>query len=343
MQNTKVNMYEHSEDVIPVSITLPKKVFDHLAAKTFEEAQIKSKQLLPIIERLAYAAFSKKDKPSWDAVQNLLYYFNHNDITRKNRLHNFTWMVESVLRQAILDQEIRAMAPVNLECEDQFSAEAAVEEMAKKANAHRINHHPLLTHMAEKGLSQNEILHFISNYYVNNRLFHLFIVTLSLFTPLEGRTELANNFFDELGAGDTAMAHPKLFLKNFDTVGRPTEIIPLAEALHLANAKTHAAYLSGDYHYGMGGFGFIELTMPEQMKKILAGLGKSNVPKKDLEFWDMHISIDLEHGKTWFREMLSLVQTPEQAKKCLQGGMILLEARATMYDGIWNAIQSERQ
>ncbi len=341
MKNIKICIL-NDYDTIPVSIILPEDIYNNLSAKTFEETQNKIKYLSPIIENLSHQAFIERNKVAWNTVQNLLFYLNYNDITRKNRVQDFTPVIELILRKIILDQEIKTIPTAILDCKDNFSPESAVQEMMDKANSHRINYHPLLAHMSENGLSKKAVLHFISNYYVNNRLFHLFIVTLSLFTPLEHRTELANNFYDELGSGDNSMAHPKLFLKNFDTLGRPNEILPFAESLHLANAKTYAAYLSGDHYYGMGGFGFLELTMPEQMKKILKGFTKSGLPKKDLEFWEIHITVDLEHGKTWFREMLDLVKTPEQAIKCLQSGIRLLEARATMFDGIWHIIQSEK-
>ncbi len=102
----------------------------------------------------------------------------------------------------------------------------------------------------------------------------------------------------------------------------------------MVNAKTYAAFLSGDYYFGMGGFGYIELAMPNQMIKILKGLEKSGLPKQDLEFWDAHITLDLEHGKTWFSEMLKLIKNSEQAQRCLEGGSSLLEARAKMFDSI---------
>jgi len=181
--------------------------------------------------------------------------------------------------------------------------------------SHRINSHPLLEEMNTQGLSKKCLKAFLENYYVNNRLFHVFIAALSLCTPMRKRTELANNFYDELGSGDSTMAHPVLFLKNFNSIRLPERITPEPESLSLVNAKTYAAFLCGDYHYGMGGFGFIELTMPNQMRKILNGLTKTGLPKKDLEFWETHITIDEKHGEAWFSEMADLITNETQASK----------------------------
>lgn len=318
---------------VKVNLTLPEK-FVVAGVQDIEEVQRRVNELSPLISSLAHSAFSKNNKSSWDLVQTLLYYWNYRDLLRIDRIKDNSPLVEYALRKIVLDEQIRNQPNYSLECFKHFTPEKAVEEMADKAYSHRINQHSLLTEMANNGIKAEAVKVFLENYYVNNRLFHLFIIALGLAAPLSRRTEIANNFFDEMGAGDHAMAHPNLFLKNFYTIGKPTSISPLPEALCLANAKMYAAFLCGDPHYGMGGFGYIELTMPEQMKKILSGLEKSGIPRSDLVFWETHISIDIEHGKAWFEEMLALIETPEQAQRCLTGGLTLLEARATMYDGI---------
>lgn len=328
---------EESHSGIPIEVNVPERWHFNYPIVTLDHAYEIAKKELPEIEKLAVDAFANKDKRSWQLTQNTLYIWNAQDIFRKNIVDN-RFVLQTILRNKILQVEQNNSPKHRLECQNNFTVDRAVQELADKAHAHRINTHPLTTELSKNGISSEHVKVFLNNYYVNNRLFHLFIATLSLLTPLEGRTELSSNFYDELGSGDNAMAHPVLFLKNFNSFGRPQVIKPHAEALYLVNSKLYAAFLSGNYHYGMGGFGFIELTMPNQMIRILDGLRKSKVPENDLEFWRIHISIDLEHGKHWFEEMRNLVTTPQQAQDCLQGGMTLLEARATMYDGIWNEI-----
>ncbi|MFI4957497.1 MAG: iron-containing redox enzyme family protein [Gammaproteobacteria bacterium] len=302
---------------------------------TIDDAYRKTTELIDRTQKLAKEAFVDKNKPSWDLVQVLLYYWNRRDLLRVERINDYTHLVEYALRKIVLDVENTFLPEYKLESFDNFTPERAIEELADKVYSHRINEHPLLNEMAKNGVSLQTVQTFLENYYINNRLFHLFIAALSLSTPMAERTELANNFYDELGSGDCAMAHPNLFLKNFNNIGRPNRIEPMSEALSLVNAKTYAAFLCGDYHCGMGGFGYIELAMPNQMVKILAGLRKSGLPAENLEFWETHIHIDLGHGKAWFSEMRKLIHTPEQAQKCLKGGMRLLNARAAMYDGVW--------
>lgn len=335
----KVLWQENSLSAIPIALSVPTDFLIQESINDYNDALHLIKHLSPLVEKLAQEAFFQQQKSAWDDIQKILYLWNMEDLFRRNEITSgYKSIVQNILRKKIIDIKLAATNLPTFEFEGEFSPQKAVVQLADRASSHRINYHPLLAELEKNGLPLDGIKTFINNYFVNNRLFHLFIVTLSLFTPLERRTELANNFYDELGGGDNQLAHPILFLKNFNTMGRPHEIEPLPESLYLANEKLFAAYLSGDYHYGMGGFGCIELTMPNQMRKILNGLKLSNLPRKDLEFWEIHISIDIEHGKTWFNEMLNLITTPEEAQSCLQGGMALLDARASMYDGIWNCI-----
>lgn len=252
--------------------------------------------------------------------------------------------VRQVLRNELvgIDWRVRMERAPHLACAADFTPERALDELAERAKSHRINTHPLLTHMAEHGLPTEIAQLLLSNYYVNNRVFHLHIAAQSLSTPLSMRGEMYENLVDELGNGEFEQAHPNLFMHSFDTIGRPDTIRPQPESLALLNTKILYTFLSGDYRYGVGGLGFIELSMPDQMRKILSGLRRSGLSEPDLIFWDLHITIDEAHGESWFDEMRVFVDSPDRAQKTLEGGMALLDARAGMFDGVWAAMQQER-
>jgi len=328
---------ENCRDSIPISVNVNSNLLLDTPIKTYEEARQFIDANLGEVRLLAENAFRNKIKPSWDEIQNLLYYWNINTLMKKN-IADYRNHIFETLRNEVANIEAMSRESYILACESNFTPSQAVSELAERANSHRINNHPLLLALHEDGLSLDAVRILIDNYYVNNRAFHLFVAALSLSTPIEYRPELAVNFYDEMGEGDFAMAHPILFFKNYHSLGVPTVIEPLPEALCLLNSKLYATLLSGDYCFGMGGFGFIELTMPNQMIKIFEGLKKSDLKDADLEFWETHIAVDLKHGEAWFEEMEKFLDSPTIAHQCLQGGMYLLEARATMYDGIWHAI-----
>lgn len=224
-------------------------------------------------------------------------------------------------------------------CRDRFSPEDAIQELYDRAMEHRIRRHPLLLALSKDGFSKEETKLFLSNYYVNNRVFHLHVAAQSLSTPLRMRGEFYKNLYNELGAGEVDEAHPLLFLKSFNSLGgMPEFVVPLPESLHLLNAKIYQTFLSGHFTYGTGGLGFLELAMPAQMEMLYTGLQKSGLPKDDLVFWELHITMDQDHGQAWFDEMLTVIKDVEDAERTLDGGLALLAARAQFYDGVWSAI-----
>lgn len=335
---TSFTFQEDSISAVPVEVDVPKEwllerpfanlggVFSYLARE------------MPRVEALALAAYAYNDRFAWSIIQNILYIWNVKQIFRLDTVDSYKYLAYSVLRRKIVDTQLKHRPIFTLECEKNFTPEKAVNELYERAMSHRINSHPFLAELQKNGIPLNQVRLFLNNYYVNNRLFHLFIAAQSLSTPMEMRTELYTNLDDELGQGDNAFAHPTLFLKNFNTIGKPKLIKPLPEALFLANCKFTSTFLSDCYQTGLGGFGFIELTMPNQMLKIYEGLKKSGLPEQDLDFWQIHITVDIEHGEAWFGEMAELIKTPQHANLCLNGGMLLLEARATMYDGFLRAL-----
>jgi pyrroloquinoline-quinone synthase len=293
---------------------------------------------------LAERAFRHRDRKAWEQIQRALYVWNTEDLERTLHPTGFASMAHRTLRNMVVALENVYRPHHELECRANFSIEAALEELYNAATSHRINNHPFLKHLETNGLAPDHIRLFLDNYYVNNRLFHLHIATLSCTTPLRRRNDLYANLHDELGGEDAHLAHPLLFLRNYDTLGPSKEITPLPESLYLLNTKVALTHLSDDCLQGFGGLGFIEIAMPRQMRSILNGLRRSGMSDRDLIFWETHIKIDEEHGRNWFAEMREMITGPQDAEALLNGGNALLDARALVYDGIWRAVQeSEMQ
>lgn len=295
-------------------------------------------QSLPVITRLADKAFYQRDYSSWEKLQQLLFYWNSEIFNARKEQACFTASVKAVLRNVILKTQYEALAhdsPIELQCRDTFTTRAAVEEIYAVASNHRMNSHPFLKMMAEDGLSREMARLFIENWNTDSQIFHLYIAMQSLNTPFELRGELYHNLHEELGEGKIENAHPVIYERNYRTMPRSRVIEPLTESLHMFNTQVYYTSLSGNFRKGLGGLGFIELNVPVQMQMIYDGLRKSGFPDKDLIFWPLHIALDSEHGEAWFDEMAKVIQTADDAQAALEGGVRVLDARASMFDALW--------
>ncbi len=312
--------------------------------KNYSEALETVNSLVGSIRTLGRQAFISKDRASWQKAQHLLYHWNSEELIRATSFGDYGRTVRHILRNqllAIQEESLRKKLSPQLKSFKDRPIDQMLLELRERAHAHRINRHPLLQEMALHGLSSEGARLFLENYYVNNHLFHLHIAALALTAPLEARAEIAQNFYDEMGEGDLSRAHPVLFLKIFDLAGRPDVIDPLPESLDLLNSKIYCGLLCGNAAIGLGGFGFLEMTMPAQMKLILAGLKKSGFKDSELEFWSLHITLDAIHGDNWFESMSQIIKTPEDARNALFGGLLILDARASVYDAIWNVLSQD--
>ncbi len=294
------------------------------------------------IKPIALRAFRDSDELSFSKIQHILYHYNTNDMERIVDPTSLRGVAERAVRNFIFSIQEDYYVPYLKEINGQFSIEKAINVLKEEALSHRINSHPLFKVM-DAGLSKDEIRIFLDNYYVNNRLFHLHLATLSLTTPLVKRNDLFANLYDELGCDDVDNAHPTLFLKNYDFIGLSDSIEPSSGTLHLLNTKIGLTHLSSDFRKGFGGLGFIEISMPVQMKSILKGLTNSGMSTSQTTFWDLHISIDERHGESWFHEMRELINSVDDYKIILDSGIRLLNARASLYDDIYTAINLLRQ
>lgn len=295
---------------------------------------------LEALEPLAHRAFSENDYASWVKAQEILYHWNcesfHSRQDSQNLLHNAKMILRNYL-VSYEQKELNKQHPVILDCFSDFTADRAIEELKNKAKAHPINKHPYLLAMQQYGLPQDKIRLFMDNWNTDSYIFHLYIAAQSINTPFEIRAELYYNLYQELGEGDIARAHPIIYAKNYQTLGKSIQVHPLPESLYVFNTQVYYTLLCGAYEKGLGGLGFIEVNVPEQVKMIYEGLKKSGMPEDDIEFWPLHISLDSEHGDAWFEEMRQIMTTPAAALAALEGGTRVLDARMRIFDGLYAA------
>jgi pyrroloquinoline quinone (PQQ) biosynthesis protein C len=313
---------------------------------SLEQAFALIQERRPAVEALARRAFAQRDPEAWYEAQSMLYHWNLQELERTVSVTDLSRLVTQVLRNTILEVQYDSSVTgtPTLACWDRFDSETALVELREAAMAHRINSHPLLDHIEREGLTPDEMRIFLANYYINNRVFHLHVAAQSLSAPLEMRVDMYQNLYDELGRGSYEGAHPVLFLRNFQSIGKPEQVdSPLGGALNLLNTKIYLTFLSGDFRKGVGGLGFLELLMPNQMRKIYHGLLKSGLSEEETLFWKLHIEIDAQHGESWVSSMTPHVQTREHALSMLQGGLAMAEARASFYDSVWEAISLSRR
>lgn len=308
-----------------------------------ESQDVPNQQNPPLsrIEELAHEGFQDSGGLAWQKIQTLLFEENLRLMRDGFGLGtpNFirAWEIRQLvelIEQSYLPPE---HIPPNIDHVDDF-----MPWLKSRISQHRVNHHPLFELFDSDQLSDEDVRYFLSNYRVNMQRFHLHVAAFSLIVPFEMREELYHNLYDEFGQGDFSQAHPNLFEPLMDHYGGAREEDINPETCHLLNTKINLAWFADGLHYGIGGMGALELSIPLQQRRVLAHLRRRGLSESLVKFFVVHCELDEDHGEGWFAAGRSQMDTREKLQKVLSSAMRMLEARAKVYDGIHRGIIERR-
>jgi pyrroloquinoline quinone (PQQ) biosynthesis protein C len=293
------------------------------------------------LEELAHGAFQSKGGELWNATQFMLFDLNLKLISGGFGLgtqrSEKDWMVRNTFERVEQMYLSKETVPTNLVAPEDF-----LVWLKHRIAGHRVNHHPLFDHFDADSLSREEVRYFLANYRVNMQRFHLHVAAYSLIVPFEMREELYHNLHDEFGQGDFRKAHPNLFEPLMDHFGGAREEDINPETCHLLNTKINLCWFADGLHYGLGGMGALELSIPAQQRRILAHLRRIGLSKDLVEFFVVHCECDEAHGDGWFAAGLPYLVGSEAFQRTFTGAMRMLDARAGVYDGILAGILRRR-
>jgi hypothetical protein len=290
-----------------------------------------------LLEDLAHEAFQHKGGELWRELQRLLYTINVRMIESGFGLGRpraeSDWRIRNIVERVEQQYLPREEVPQQLtDCEE------FLVWLKGRIAAHRVNAHPLFDYFDRDDISKEECRYFLSNYRVNMQRFHLHVAAYSLIVPFQMRQELYDNLYDEFGQGNFAQAHPNLFEPLMKHYGGAKESDYNPESFHLLNTKISLCWFADGLHYGLGGLGALELSIPAQQRRILAHLRRRGLSEELVKFFVVHCELDGEHGDGWFAAGQPYTLTRAHFQKVFDGAMRMLEARAGVYDGVLRGI-----
>jgi pyrroloquinoline quinone (PQQ) biosynthesis protein C len=307
-----------------------------------EEFQLANiQEYVQAVEKLAIQAFENKNSAAWQELQFMLYKMNQSLIQNGHGLGTPRCLREWLIRNTIEKIELQYLPQEQLPKEIN-SVEVFFPWLKQRIKNHRVNSHPLFLLFDNDDVTDEEIRYFLANHWIYTENFHLHIAAYSLLVPFEMREELYRNLHDEMGQGNFSEAHPNLFKPLMNHFGgiRLEDINP--ETYHFVNTEMNLCWFADSLHYGIGGMGALELSVPLQHSRIVEHLLRRGLSEELAKFFIIHCEIDEGHGDGWFAAGMPHVRTAEDLQKVFAGTMRMLEARISLYDGILKGILSRR-
>ena len=302
---------------------------------------LKTIENVALLEDLAHEAFQNKGGELWRELQRLLFTINIRLMDSGFGLGKlraeFDWRIRNVIERVEQQYLPREDLPRQMTNYRDF-----LVWLKGRIASHRVNAHPLFDYFDRDDVSTEECRYFLSNYRVNMQRFHLHVAAYSLIVPFQMRQELYGNLYDEFGQGDFAQAHPNLFEPLMRHYGGAKESDYNAETFNLLNTKISLCWFADGLHYGLGGLGALELSIPAQQRRILAYLRRRGLSEEQVKFFVVHCELDGEHGDGWFAAGQPYTHSYDHFQKVFDGAMRMLEARAGVYDGVLNGIRARR-
>jgi pyrroloquinoline quinone (PQQ) biosynthesis protein C len=293
------------------------------------------------LEKFAHQAFKNTQSGAWQDLQEMLFKMNQRLLQNGHGLGTNRSIKEWVIRDTIERVEQQYLSQHQVP-EDIKNTEVFLPWLKQQIQNHRVNSHPLFLLFDTDDLNDEEIRYFLANHWVYTENFHLHIAAYSLSVPFEMREELFNNIYDEMGRGNFSQAHPNLFMPLMNYFGgvRPEDINP--ETFYFFNTQVNLCWFADGLHYGIGGMGALELSVPLQHKRVLDHLLRRGLSEELVKFFVIHCALDGDHAEGWFAAGMPHVRNSEDLQKVFAGAMRILEARVTLYDGILKGILSNR-
>lgn len=302
---------------------------------------LQAMQNINLAEDIITEAIINKRSDLWKELQYALFSMNLNLMENGFAIGSERASLENSFRNTIERMEQKQLNCGNVP-EEIVDPNEFLLWLKNKIFEHRVNHHELFNYFDKDDLNNEELRYFLANYRINMQRFHLHVAAYSLFVPFQMREELYENLYDEFGQGNFDDAHPNLFEPLMDYFGGVHESDLNAETCHLLNTKMNLCWFSGGLHYGMGGMGALELSIPLQQKRILAHLRRKGLSEKLVKFFVVHCELDEAHGDGWFAAGMPYTKDRKHFEMIHNGAMRMLEARAGVYDGVLEGIQKGR-
>ena len=124
--------------------------------------------------------------------------------------------------------------------------------------------------------------------------------------PIRPKLECARNFWDEMGHGKQSAMHGHMLSTMVEMLDlQPRVEDTVWESLALSNTMQALAATRRYAYQSIGALGVIELTAPQRVRQVAAGMRRLGYAAKVRSYFDLHAALDVSHSAAWLREVIA--------------------------------------
>ncbi len=161
--------------------------------------------------------------------------------------------------------------------------------------------HPLFLYLSERADLQ-ELRYFFHQEMGTEAGFDDLVALVQVKTAPPIRTELARNYWDEMGSGRAEYMHSHLLMnvaKSFELTWQEDYQSIHWTPLALSNLMVALATKRTLFAQAIGALGVIELTSPGRCIKVVEGMKRIGMTGAQYHYYALHASLDKKHWEGW--------------------------------------------
>lgn len=312
-------------------------------ADTFLVSRGASGQLEALAQQCCNLAFAEGDLVSRKTVHRVLHDLYGLHLSRPHPgLTDNQYSIELLrARRAIeaswMEWELGQVGPIPTNVEPEAIGDA-IKFLWKNHSGYN---HAVFDFMKTDASRPQIIKYFTTDYALNMRFYDLIVLSL-VGIDEDVRMEVAHNFWDEMGQGNPARTHVRLYrdlLEYLQIEDAPEKFVDALgwEGLSGYNLLLYFTFNRREYFRSIGALAITELSDPEQYAKLLSGcrrVGIGNDQPSILDYYSEHVEVDALHGDGWIDNVIVPVlrRYPGEARSVLEGAAMRLNSSKAYWD-----------
>ena len=172
-----------------------------------------------------------------------------------------------------------------------------------------------------------------------------FLALTQVGAPAAPKLEMAANYWDEMGKGDSSQLHSLLFADVIASLGisnAELENSLEAEALVCGNLQNMLSLSRSHFYKSIGYFAVVEWMTPARFTNLMMAWTRNRLDPSAAVYHTLHITVDTDHAQRWFRNVIAPVlrQSPSAASEITRGALYRLNTSQRYLDRIYPLLPS---
>jgi pyrroloquinoline quinone (PQQ) biosynthesis protein C len=246
-------------------------------------------------------------------------------------IHEVTRLLEQALvstEDSLIDTGVLDGMPAD--------GKAFVSWLKAMARRHRAAKHPYYVDFINNRATTDDLRRYIIQESAVDGRFDDLLAMMQVGARGSAKMEIAQNFWDEMGNGNSAEVHTHLFNKIyevFDIGDEELESAATANDLRTGNLAVLLCRYRAMYGEAVGFLGMTEWLVPDRFRYVVRAWERLGLPDVGITYHRLHITVDSHHAAGWFHNVIIPgASSPAMRRGVARGALWRLNSSARQLD-----------